>query len=459
MSPSESDKRTPALGSALAAGATIALAIALGTSLWGSAPTVGCYPQAVAPPASRSPIQHLFIIIKENHAFENYFGTLPGVFGNPPNATLPTNLSGSASIHPFPLGGSSTPDLPHDRAADLVDYNGGLNNLFVAEAAARGYVGASDAAGYYTETQIPGYFAYARSYALGDQFFSGVLGPTLPNRIFDLAATNGNWTSDDPPPPSSVDFPTILNQLSSAGVPWYYDYTGSAQKLTPLLLPRVAADPCMVGRIQPISALTSQLAASAPASVTFIDASHDRATSEHPPANVTYGEEWTVSVVNAIARSPVGPASAVVLLWDENGGFWDPVPPPVRPGQGDGFRVPFLVLSPWTPAGRIVHDVLDPASILRFVDDNWGQSYLNDRVANAASLRAFFDFQNGSRPWVQIPTPIMLAAQESPTPHLLPNSGEILQARLDRERTADRRHLKRPNRPSDQRWVFCRTQF
>ena len=365
---------------------------------------------------ARTPIQHVFFIIKENHAFENYFGTLPGVLGYPPNATLPTSVHGSGTIHPFPLSGSNTSDLPHDRASDLVDYNGGQNNLFVAQAAALGYPSPDDAAGYYTAQQIPDYFAYARSYALADRFFSGVLGPTLPNRIFDLAATSGNWTSDDPPPASAVGFPTILNQLEAAGVPWAYDYTGSATNLTPLLLPQVEADPCIVARILPITDFSAQLSSATPPSVTFVDASHDLATSEHPPSNVSYGEEWTVSVVNAIARSPVGGSSAIFVLWDESGGFWDPVTPPVRSPFGDGFRVPLLVLSPWTPEGLIVQSVLDPASLLRFVDENWALGFLNDRVATASSVTPFFDFTNAPRPWLVLPTPVVIPSATAPSP-------------------------------------------
>ncbi|MCI4317453.1 MAG: hypothetical protein L3J96_02855, partial [Thermoplasmata archaeon] len=79
-----------------------------------------------------------------------------------------------------------------------------------------GFPNALDAVGYYTAKQIPQYFAYARSYVLGDRFFVGQMGPTLPNRIFDLAGTDANWTTDLLPPPTVLNVPTVLDQLSAA---------------------------------------------------------------------------------------------------------------------------------------------------------------------------------------------------------------------------------------------------
>lgn len=369
-----------------------------------------CFNPDFGIPVARSPVQHLFLIVKENHAFENYFGTLPGVDGHPPNGTLPTNFSGSGTIHPFPLNSSSTPDLPHDRTSDVVDLNGGRDDLFVAQAASLGYPDPNVAAGYYSAQQIPDYFAYAQAYGVADHFFSGIMGPTLPNRIFDIAGTSGNWTSDDVPPPSAVNFPTVLNQLEIAGLPWTYDYSGEATNLAPLVLPMVASNPCMIQHVEPIGELPAQLAGAAPPSVTFVDDSNDIQTSEHPPGNVTAGEQWTVALVNAIARSPIGPSSAIFVFWDENGGFWDPVVPPIQSSLGDGFRVPLLVLSPWTRPGVIIHSTLDPASLLRFVDDNWGLPYLNARVSAAPRIDPFFNFTTAPRPWLVLSTPYTIGS-------------------------------------------------
>ena len=225
------------------------------------------------------------------------------------------------------------------------------------------------------------------------------MGPTLPNRLFDLAGTSGNWTSDSTPPASNLTFPTILGQLSGAGIPWNYDYSGTEANLTPLLIPAIANSACAVERIQQTSTLASQLSAATPPAVIMIDPSHDALYAEHPPQNVSLGAQWTLSVLQTIFASPVGSSSAVLLWWDEAGGFWDPVDPPTEGPLGDGFRIPFLVISPWTRAGEIDHQTLDPASVLSFIDSNWGLPALNGRVGSAPGLAGFFNFSLPPRPY------------------------------------------------------------
>jgi len=365
--------------------------------------------------ATASPVRHLFVIIKENHALENYFATYPGVIGNPPTGVFPTTFGGNQTIAPFPLPGTSTPDLPHDRASELVDLDHGSNDLFVAQADRNGAVAPNDAVGYYTQSQLEPYFALAHNYTLDDMFFSGVLGPTLPNRLFDLAATSGGWTSDAIPPPANMTFPTILGQLSASGIPWQYDYSGSEENLTPLVIPSIASSTCAMAQIQPVSDLAAQLNGSTPPAVTFVDPSHDPLYSEHPPQNVSLGADWTLSVLQTIFSSAIGPSSAAVVLWDEAGGFWDPVTPPAEGALGDGIRIPFLVVSPWTPANVIDHAVLDPASVLAFIDQNWQLSPLNPRVAAAPSLSQFFDFARPPRPF-EAPRSAIALGSDGSTP-------------------------------------------
>jgi phospholipase C len=365
--------------------------------------------------ATQSPIRHLFVIIKENHAFENYFGAYPGVIGAPPNGSFPTEFGSNATVQPYLLSGSSTPDLPHDHASEVIDEDNGKNDLFVAQAAASGAADPSAAVGYYGPSQVPQYYAYAHAYALGDEFFSGYLGPTAPNRDFDLAATTDGETSDAEPPVGSLQAPTVLNQLTSAGISWAYDYTGSRSNITPLEFHDVSANVCEGQAVLPFSSFPGQVATPIAPAVVFLDPSHDPTGSggldgfsEHPPDNVTLGADWTTAVVNAIFSSPVGPSSAVLLFYDEAGGFWDPVAPPVVGGSPDGFRIPFLVLSDYTPAGLVVHQGLDPAAVLAFIDWNWRLPPLNSRVATSPGLGAFFAFDEPPRAPLLLATPLNL---------------------------------------------------
>lgn len=359
---------------------------------------------------TQSPIHHLFFLIKENHAFENYFGMYPGALGFPPVAALPATFGSRHTVATHPIVGSNTTDLPHDRDASLADSHGGKNDWFVAVAAARHYGLPSDAAGYYGPAQIPAYYSYARNFTLADRFFSGVLGPTLPNRIFDFAGTSGNWTSNAAPPPDAMEFPTIFDQLNSAGLRWAYDYSGSSYLLPPLFFPTLNQSGIVAQDIRPMTELPSQLSSPSPPAVTFLDPEHDPLYSEHPPSNVTLGANWTVAVLNAIFSSPIASSSAVFLFYDEGGGYWDPIAPPNAGPYGDGFRVPLLVVSPWARTGFLDDQQLDPASLLRFVEDNWHLPYLNLRIQTAPALAGVFNFSGSPHEVGMQPTNVALNA-------------------------------------------------
>jgi len=378
----------------------------------------GC--PAMSSSGATSPVQHVFFVVKENHAFENYFGTYPGVVGDPPVGAFPASYGSNRTVGPFALNASSTPDLPHDRTNLLAAVDGGRNDYFVAQARWAGYAQPEDALGYYTEKEIPVYFDLARNYSLADRFFSGVLGPTLPNRFFDLAATTGGWMTDGTAPPAVASFPTILDQLSDAGVSWAYDYSGTRTYLAPLMFPSVYGDACRAERVQPLADLPAQLASPDPPAVTFIDPSTDSVYSEHPAQNVTLGSEWTATVLHEIFQSPVAASSAVFLFFDEGGGFWDPVAPPPVDAVGDGLRVPLLTISPWTPAGSVTDAPFDPAALLHFVDRNWGLPPLNDRVAQSAWPTDLFDFNRSPRAYVGPVAPLDFGTiAPSATPSLL----------------------------------------
>jgi phospholipase C len=406
--------RVGILVSVLAAGVLVAAVLWIGPSEPPS--STECSRVFQSNPPTLTPVKHLFVLVKENHAFENYFGTFPGVVGNPPSGAFPVAFNSSVTVAPFPLVGDSTPDFPHDARSDLVDYNGGENNLFVAQANASGAPAPQDAVGYYMSQQIPDYFDYARYYALGDEFFTGVLGPTNPNRVFDLSAYTGNWDADTVPPTNVTNHATVLGQLTSAGIPWYYDVTGSVTDVAPLWYPSLTSDPCSAARITSDSELSRQLASPTPPSVVYLDPENSPLYSEHPPQNVSLGEEWTAATVNAIFTSPIANSSAVLIFFDENGGFWDPVPPPDMSTGLDGFRVPFLALSPWTPANTVCSTVLDPAAVLRFIDSNWGLPFLSPRVASAGNLSCLFDFSQPPRPPLLLPTGVALGNGSDVTP-------------------------------------------
>lgn len=340
--------------------------------------------RAPVPPPARSPIEHVVEIMMENHAFDNLFGTFPGAVGFAPNTTVPNGEGGT--VAPYWIPGNSTPDLPHDRASELADLDGGRMDGFVEEMAKFNASAPDTPMGYYNASQVPGYWALARAFVLCDEYFAPVLGPTVPNRLYAIAGSSAGVSSDTWPA-GGVRLPTIFDQLTTFGLGWnYYAFPGPTP--VPLRVAPLRDTPAEVARVVPMSGLLPAIRAGELPAVTFVDPEASRVVSEHPPESVTSGEEWSLRVIDAIEAGPQWGSTVVFLTWDEGGGFYDGVVPPTVDGLGDGFRVPLLVVSPFAESGGISNAVLDHTSILKFIEQNWGLPYLNARVAEAGSAGA-----------------------------------------------------------------------
>jgi phospholipase C len=114
--------------------------------------------------------------------------------------------------------------------------------------------------------------------------------------------------------------------------------------------------------------------------------------SEHTPASVCEGENWTVSLLQALAAGPNWADSAMFITWDDFGGFYDHVAPTQIDHYGLGFRVPFLVVSPYAKAGLIDHTQAEFSSVLTFIEKDYNVPNLTDRDKNTTDLTQFFDF-------------------------------------------------------------------
>jgi phospholipase C len=124
----------------------------------------------------------------------------------------------------------------------------------------------------------------------------------------------------------------------------------------------------------------------------------DFENSDHPGAESDTGPSWVSSVVNAIGNSQYWKSTAIVVVWDDWGGFYDHVPPPFVDQQGGlGFRVPLLVVSPYAKAGYVSHTQYEFGSIVRFVEDNWNLGRLNTTDTRAANILDCFDFKQQPR--------------------------------------------------------------
>ncbi|MDA4129940.1 MAG: acid phosphatase, partial [Thaumarchaeota archaeon] len=316
---------------------------------------------------SVTPIKHIIIVMQENHSFDNYFGTYPtangtlsnsittqlqGVNGIPNGVCLGSGASGC--IAPHLANSSSEKDPAEGQLVYEKDVNNGSMNGFVANSGPQSMI-------YFDYHQIPAYWNYAEEYGLGNNYFASVLSTTLPNRLM-LIQGDSQYAFTDLSSPSFFSnlynqmvqsaTSTVFYQLETSGISFgYYDFFAA-----PPISPNA---PFNLGNsIQNISKFYGDLSngANLP-SVSFVTSLESHGYDELPPNNVTKGEQWTVSVVNAVESSSYWNSSAIFLTWDEGGGYYDHVAPPkvltidhgfTTPLVGYGQRVPLLVISPYS---------------------------------------------------------------------------------------------------------------
>jgi phospholipase C len=362
---------------------------------------------AAVEPATSTPIKHVISLLQENHTFDNYFGTFPGVDGIPPGVCMPVDLdrSGGECIKPFRMGGSAALDLDHSRAAFEIQYHGGKMDGFVA--AQRG---AESTMGYYDAEDLPYYWNLAEEFVLFDRFFSSSSGGSTVNHVYWIAGAPG--PKPDSIPPNGLDVPTIFDSLEAAGVSWKFYIQNYDPSITfrnlkgqgdrasqviwaPLLsIPRFIDDPKLSAHIVDLDEYYDDLVNGTLPAVSYLVPS---GASEHPPGSLVSGQRFVQTLINALTRSSAWNDSAFLLAYDDWGGWYDHVAPPQVDDFGYGFRVPALLVSPYARRGYIDHTELDFTSVLRFVEDNWRLRPLGDRDGRAKSFAGAMDFSQSAR--------------------------------------------------------------
>jgi phospholipase C len=340
--------------------------------------------------AGTTPIRHVFVIMKENHAFDNYFGTFPGADGVPPDVGVPDGNGGT--IEPHWIASTSTYDLPHGREAMLEAWNNGSNDRFAVVASRWGPGRGPASMGHYDARQLPFYWALAHNFTLADRYFQSMFGPTIPNRLFSFAATNAGLDSNMILF-SSFDGLTVFDQLEAKGISWrYYHEPSSFHAPLPAYFKTLSSNQAMLDRLIPLDRLFSDIRTGDVAQVTYVDPADSSTISEHPAQNVSLGETWTKNLLGLITASAVWSTTAVFLTWDESGGYYDHVSPPQVDRFGYGFRVPMIVVSPYAKRGFIDHDLMDHTSMIKFLASNWGLPGLTFREAQATDMHSAFAF-------------------------------------------------------------------
>jgi len=417
-----------------------ALAVVLGLAI--GRPPAGSSTRI--PGTAQTPIQHVVIILKENRSFDEYFGAFPGADG----ATQGTMSNGDV-VDLTPTPDPLPNDIAHGTDAFNLAYDNGKNDAFDLEAGAFSQQGANLAYTQMTPSQIPNYWAYAGRYAIGDQMFSDFKGASFGNNMYGVAAQAGRYDATtgyrsvygnppvhtpsqpvwgcDLPPDSDVEmadpggilslafpcfhFAALPSILSQHGVSWTYyadSGTGSFAHNSLDAISSVRYDPSLWSNVKPFSQFTSDAVAGTLPSVSWVLGKN----LEHAPSTACAGEDETVTLVNAVMSGPEWSSTAIVVYWDEWGGFYDHVPPPQVDNLSFGFRVPLIVISPWTKrgagtdGGSISSTFYSQSSILKLVEDNWALPSLDPRDAGSNDMMDFFDFS-------QVPKDPLILAQRT----------------------------------------------
>ena len=379
-----------------------------------------------------SEIQHVVIIDKENHSFDNLFGRFPGADGATSGKT-PTG-----KIVPLvPTPDHLLVDIDH-KASDAVRAvdNGQMDQFNLLSGAIQD--GVDESMSEYEPQDIPGYYAYASAYALDDHFFSTVLGPSFPNHLETVAATAFNVTDNpintstrawgcDSGPDSEVrtetasgkvrwvkpcfNGTTLPDLLQRSEISWkYYAPPKFASGYIWSVLDairHIREGPLWDSNVVNTSQFATDATEGNLPSVSWLVTNVP--DSDHPPYSMCVGENWTEREINSVMEGPDWPSTVIILTWDDFGGFYDHVAPPIVDGVRLGPRVPAIIISPYSRSGFVDHSVYDFSSVLRFIEQRFQLPPLTNGDASANSILGSLNLSQQPLP------PLILPQQQCPS--------------------------------------------
>jgi len=366
------------------------------------------------------------------------YAVLPPI---PRSSAFPTNLPNSFfNIDQYVAPDQLTPDVTHQFYQEQQQIDGGKMDKFALYNYSKGLT-----MGYYKTSKLPLYHL-ARKYTVCDHFFHSAFGgsylnhqwliaavtpmfPNAPDRIKAQLDASGKLVKDGSVSPDGYSIntsysvnlhpksanpaylvpnltsPTIGDRLSDKGISWAW-YAGGWDNVI-----AGKADPTFAYHHQPFAYFTryaegtQERATHLKDETEFLEAAKNGTLpavsfvkpigleDEHPgESTVTNGEKHAVELINAVLNGPNGKNAVIILTYDENGGFWDHVAPPVIDRWGPGTRVPALIISRFAKKGYVDHTTYETVSILAFIEKRWGLKPLNARDEHADPLSHAFKF-------------------------------------------------------------------
>jgi phospholipase C len=400
----------------------------------------------LAPVRANAPgryVKHVVIVIQENRSFDNLFSGFPG-------ADAPSSgYAGKKRVRLHPTALENPGNIENNWRDAIAGWNHGKMNGFVGE---HFYGGPPYFAyAYVPRRESAPYWAMAREWVLADRMFPTEFGPSFTAHLSLIAANTDikptaiaevdapdtlKWGCEAPagartytldvrrveryngPFPCFDRFPTIADRLDAAGISWNYyaaPLRGIGEVWSEFSSIRATYyGPDWKNVISPQTRILRDVAAGKLADVSWV--TPDWKDSDHTGSGYNSGPSWVASIVNAIGESHYWKSTAIILLWDDWGGWYDNAPPPQLDFRGLGIRVPCIIISPYArvapgaKAGYVSHTQYEYGSILKFVEEVFdlppiGPPSRGFTDTRAASMLDVFDFRQVPRAFERIPAP------------------------------------------------------
>lgn len=396
---------------------------------------------AAAPQASNY-IKHVVVIVQENRSFDNMFYGYPGA-----NTATVAQLSNGSTMPLQSLPLESAYDLGHGLEDFIVDWNTGRMNGFDQDGgplpncySAKDGVPCPEAVpanaefSYVEHSEIVPYFTMASQYTLADNFFTSQVDSSYDAHVFLVAArsrivNNPNalpWGCDAPSgttvplmmPNRTVgpgifpcyDDPTLGSELDAKGIDWRFYAPSIGGNLGEIWSSYDSFSQIRYGPdwstkvVSPETTVLTDIQSGNLAPVTWVVPKFEN--SDHPASGIANGPSWVASIVNAIGNSQFWDSTAIIVYWDDWGGFYDHVPPPQLDVWGLGVRVPMMVISPYAKHGYVSHVQYESASVAKFIESIFGLPTLGAADSRSTNLNDCFDFSQSPSVFVPVPQPV-----------------------------------------------------
>lgn len=358
---------------------------------------------ATLPKPEAAGFEHVVVVMMENRSFDHFLGWMPEANGRQAGLGYKDSKGISHPTHPLApdYQGCAFLDPGHSYRDGRVQYNnGGADGWLLdgSDASDSNPKQANDvyAIGYYGQDDLPFFSAAASAFTICDNYFSGILSATYPNRFYMHSAQTDRLKNDS----FTSTLPTIWSRLEENGFSGRYYFSD---------LPFLALwGTRYAGISKPFAQFLADAAAGTLPNVSYIDprfGGEEQGTSndDHPHADIRAGEAFLNQIYEALRSSPNWSKTVLIINYDEWGGFYDHVPPPLAPipaatakaGDKDGrlgFRVPCAVISPYARRNFVAHGQYDHTSILKMIEWRFGLPPLSVRDESANNLADVLDF-------------------------------------------------------------------